>query len=84
MMKEVLSISILAMSIALFLGNSLSSNISQRMLEQGIIRQEQNSADEKAHVGHGTPEILHIFEPTPMSIEEMIAYYDMSLDKAQQ
>jgi len=76
--SEVLSISIIAITLALFTGNILSSVFSRQILEQDLIRQEQENAF--AGVSDGMPWELLLFDPGPISVSEMMTAYDTSLD----
>lgn len=75
---EIFSVSIIAMILALFTGNVLSSHVSRQMLEQDLILQEQESA----FVGFSDniPFELTFFDPGPMSISEMMDSYNVTLD----
>jgi len=75
---EVFSISITAIAAALLAGNALSAPISRQMLEQDLIRQEE----EGAFIGfsEGINSELILFDPGPMSIEEMMDAYDLSMN----
>ena len=86
---EVFSISLVAITLALFAGDVLSSGISRQMLEQDLIRQEQALQDEFPDSGFldfGFSDVitfeLMFFDSGPMSVEEMMAAYDTSLDVA--
>jgi len=66
------------MIFAVFTGQLFSSVISRQMLEQNLIRQEQ----EEPFVGfsEGIPQELLLFDPGPMSVSEMMDAFDLSLD----
>lgn len=75
---EILTISIVAMIFALLAGHVFSSLISRQMLEQNLIRQEQ----EEPFIGFSEqiPRELFLFDPGPMSVSEMMDAYNISLD----
>jgi putative ABC transport system permease protein len=81
MLIEVFSVSIVAITLALFAGNALSGLISNQMLEQELLRLER---EDNSHFSAGTqvPVELQLFNPGTMSVEELIAAYDTSLDAA--
>ena len=74
---EVATLSVVAMMLALFIGNHLSNTISRDMLEREFIRQEQE--DSSGFADH-IPFELFLFTPEPVSIEEMVNTYNVSLN----
>ena len=73
---EVLLISIIAMIMALFVGNQLASTVSRDMLRSELISQSQ---EHPYSIIDTIPYELSLFIPPPMSIEEMVSAYDASL-----
>jgi len=74
---EVLVVSTVAITIALFAGNSLSSAMSRNMLEQNLIEQAE---EDDGLVFDRIPWHLILFNPGEMPIEEVLTLYDASLD----
>ena len=77
LLLEISVVAIVAMMVALFIGNQLSSNISRELLQQALIEQHEETSGAYAR---SLPWALMHFEPRDMSIEEMMEMYDVSLD----
>lgn len=59
-------------------GNVISSLISRQMLEQDLLRQEQENSF--SGFSEGIPFELILFDPGPMSVKGMMSAYNVSLD----
>lgn len=79
MMIEVLGISLLAMILALFIGNVLSTALSRQILEKEIMRTISDDYSTRV-LSEDITFDLEIFDPGPMTIEEMLEAYDVTLD----
>ena len=73
---EILTISTIAMTLSLVSGNIISHLISTTLLEQNILSQQEDSN----FLDRETIVELEMFNPGNMTIEEMMAAYDTSLD----
>lgn len=72
---EIGFVAIAAMVLALFVGNLLSETVSSQMLEQQVM--DQMTAG--VQYGAVIPWELAVFNPRNISVEEMMALYDVSL-----
>ena len=77
---EVLIIGALGLIISLLIGNVLARNFSQQLLEQELIRVEEERA-RLPHEGvfHPSFDPLFFFSPEPMSHEEMLSHFNVGL-----
>jgi len=75
LMMEMMAVAFIGMTVALFVGNTLSTEISRTMIEQDIIRQLE---DPERIVGHGL--LSGMGFRVEMTHEEMIDMYEVSLD----
>jgi len=75
-LTEIVLIALVAITLALFVGNVLSDGISRQMFEQRLTQQ----MEESRNVADIIPWELALFNPGVMSIEDAIKMYDVSLD----
>jgi len=72
---------IIAISLSLVAGNTLSNNISRNMLEQSLIQHTQEGGTVWEYIMWGPGQIPPIlFSPGELTIDEVIEMYDVSLD----
>jgi len=76
---EVVSVAVVAISLALFAGNFLARNISESMIQQDLIASQQDQWSNSMVWTQGS-ERLSWFSSGNMSIEEMMESYQISLD----
>lgn len=77
LLVEVLTVSMVAVVLALFVGNSLSGVVSQNLLEQSLIAEQEG-----ANVEMMVSDNLALLNPGELTMEELALLYDTSLDKA--
>jgi len=75
---ETFSVSIIAIFLAFFTGHLLSDNFSRNMLEQNLLQQEQENPFVGLAEDFNWDQLF--FNQSPMTLEEMMAAYDVSLD----
>ena len=78
---EVMSTAVVAVALALFTGSMISSGISQQMLENDLINRREENFMMGGWWSQGQHE-LAMFSPGEMTMEQMLAAYDTSLDGA--
>ena len=76
-LTEVVLVAVVAISLSLFLGSTLSNLLSRQMIEQNLIYQEKNVDDWSTD---RLPWELILFNKGIMSTEEMMATYDTTLE----
>jgi len=76
---EVLVTASLAFSFAIFTGNLFSDGLSSMLLEQELVRQEQELATGGFSLSHFIPLDLLVYSPPRMSHEEMLEAFEVSL-----
>jgi len=77
-LTEITIVSTVAITIALFAGNGISAVISRNLLEQNLIENAQQN--DNRFGGATIPWELALFNPGELSIEEILAMYDTSLE----
>jgi len=77
---EVVATGFVAITFALFTGSLLAGNISETMLRQDLIDQQQDDIWGGGVVVGGGTDILDLFAPGELTPEEMLANYDLSLN----
>ena len=75
-LTEIIIVSTIAITIALFVGNGLSTTISRNLLEQNLTR---NAEQDDRHDGAAIPWELALFNSGELSIEETLDMYNTSL-----
>ena len=79
-LTEIILVSTVAIMIALFIGNGISTALSRNLLEQYLI---ENTQQATIQFGDGAlPPELMLFNPGELSIEATLEMYDTSLDMA--
>lgn len=77
MLIEIISVSILAITLSIFTGNALSGQLSRHLMEQNLYEESHNQL--MSGGGDLMPASLQMFDPGNMSIDEMLDAYDTSL-----
>ena len=75
---EVMATGIIAITLALFTGNLIAGNISENMLRRDLIAGQED--DYWGGSWSSSDETLGWFSPGEMSMEDMLASYDLSLE----
>ena len=77
-LAEVGLIAALAIILSLFVGNALSNSISRSMFEQSLIYQMEKADEIRIPFHHF--DVMLLFNPGEITVEETMAVYDVSLD----
>jgi len=75
MISEVLLLTIVALSVSLFVGNVVTSHVSRQLLEQDIVRQMESEENRFWGVNN-----LERHNPGEMDLEDMLAHFEIELD----
>ena len=80
-MLEVLATGIIAITLSLFTGSLIAGNISENMIRRDLIASQQGDlSDMTGFVSVGGSDALAWFSNGEMSVEEMLANYDLSVE----
>jgi len=74
LLLEVLTVSLVAIVLALFAGNGISGGLSRHLLEQNLMAEQGNPAMTV------TDSDLELLSPGELSVDDLMALYDTSLD----
>jgi len=77
-LMEVLSVSVVALLLSVATGTILSGNVSRQMLQNDLLAQQAEDPWSVNTVN--VPWQLQAFAPAPMTIDEMVAAYDTSME----